>query len=144
MVDRTELSEIMNDVDAIKDKTSLGISDKNRLMLIAGRLSGVVRSRKFGKNHEGFINMCDDFILSNSTEVHVLFYVISVLVEIMDSNVVEHNPKRRYRSRKKKNIDDYIGSSGIPEIIDEKAEDGSDAEMIEIVKQVSLSTVPNE
>ena len=105
MAETSELIIISEEIDNLKDKKTLSNHDVNRLMLIAGRLTGILRVCSNDNNTQEFISRVDNVLLSTNDNVKNLFYLIPVAIELLDKQYSGNVKfKKRYRSHKKKYV----------------------------------------
>jgi len=103
MAETNELIIISEEIDNLKDKKTLSVNDVNRMMLIAGRLTGILRVCCSDNNTQEFIRRVDNVLLSTDDNVKNLFYLIPVAIELLDKQYSGNiKIKKRYRNHKKK------------------------------------------
>jgi len=122
MADKSELLVIHEEVNNLKDKKTLSSSDINCLMLIAGRLTGILRV--CSNDNKNFIMRADDMMLSHQFNVANLFYLIPVTIELIDKQYSGNvkSIRKRYHARKKKHT--HEAESDRKDIDEEKGDLG--------------------
>tara|TARA_R100000750_G_scaffold45449_1_gene30510 strand:- start:94 stop:618 length:525 start_codon:yes stop_codon:yes gene_type:complete len=105
MAETSELIIISEEIDSLKDKKTLSAHDVNRMMLIAGRLTGILRVCSNDNNIQEFITRVDSILLSPNDNVKNLFYLIPVAIELLDKQYSGNvKLRKRYRNHKKKYV----------------------------------------
>lgn len=103
MADDSELAAIAEDISALQDKGTLSTGDIHRLMAMAGRLTGILRTGAKDPSMMDFIQKADTFLFTQTDNISTLFYIIPVAIELLDQryNGYTKSSHKRYHSRKK-------------------------------------------
>lgn len=104
MAEVSELFVISEEIDRLKEKNSLSHCDVNRLMLIAGRLTGILRVCCSDSKIQTFVDRADAVLMSGKDVTQTLFYMIPIAIEFLDRQYAGNNKsvRKRYRTHKKK------------------------------------------
>jgi hypothetical protein len=101
MCDNLELEVIANEIDELKDVEELTHADVNRIMVITGRLSGILRLKSKDLDTLKFTKQIDSSIF-NGAHVGILFYSIAVMIELIEEMYDRRAARKRHRPRHRK------------------------------------------
>lgn len=105
MSDEVELDAIAEEIAYLKEQDELSTSDINKLMVLLGNLTGLLRVYADDENTITFVDRVDNLILSGHFTLVTSFYIIPVAIELLSkiySMGAIKKPRKRYHRKKKK------------------------------------------
>lgn len=105
MSDELELDVIAEEITYLKEQENLSPSDVNKLMILVGNLTGLLRVYTDDDHVMAFVVKVDDLVLSGHFTLVTVFYIIPVAIEMLSkiySMGSLKRPRKRYHKKKKK------------------------------------------
>lgn len=118
-----ELGMIIHSITMLRDISQLSCVEYNNLMLIAGRLTGLLRVTYYNDVHDvvSFTKKADVALFESSREdTGKIFYIIAVSIEMLQKKFEIRKKHKRVRNRKRNS--ESVEDSGAEEMGEKRDE----------------------